>query len=116
MADDVIDIVILDEFLELMEDSALVMLEMYRNTIPEIFAKTYQALDAGDAEVVHREIHGLKSNCRQIGAMGMGTDAAAIESKAGSGDLSTALSDIQAMEAKWQQVDVILAEKMAQLT
>ncbi len=116
MTHPLLDEKIFHDFLEMMDESALVVFEVYRSSVPGIFTKAYRAIKADDAESLCMEIHGLKSNYRQIGAMNLGDEAASIEILAKEGQTTSLLGRVRAMEAQTKELALFIDETIARLS
>lgn len=66
-----------------------------------------KAVDAGDAKAVHFEAHTLKGACREVGALGVASTAAALEDQARAGQLQGAEQRLQQIQ---QGFKVLLPE------
>jgi two-component system, sensor histidine kinase and response regulator len=83
-----------------------------RDTDP-LLARLGEAVEAGDAEAAGRIAHGLKGSCIQLGGRRLAHACDRLQWKATSGHIHEALSDLQAVQADYDDLCRTLAHHLA---
>ena len=79
------------------------MIDLFLTQTPGRMENLREGLQSGDAEVVERAAHSLKSTAANLGAGELAEIAARIEKMAGTRDLDAVRRDVPAIEAEFQR-------------
>ncbi|MCU0571876.1 MAG: Hpt domain-containing protein [Syntrophobacteraceae bacterium] len=85
------------------------IIELFMEKSPELILRITAALEAGDAEVVFRAAHSLKSSSATVGAMELSETCRQLETVGRQGSLHGARELSERMQAEFRQVCIALA-------
>jgi histidine phosphotransfer protein HptB len=85
-------------------DALAEIIDAFVEEAPERLAELREGIAAGDATLVGRAAHTLKSNARTFGATTLAALCEEIETAARSGDLGPASAGVDEVDAAWQAV------------
>ena len=108
-----IDRAVLDELLDSLggdREFLAELLDTFYDDTPQQLETIRQGLSSGDAEVVRRAAHSIKSNSATFGAMHLHGLCKALEDKGKVGDLEGAAELTAAIEEEYQRVKSELQE------
>ena len=109
MSEPIIDRATLDE-LAASTDAAFVrqLAETYLDDSPHLLADMRQALQTGNAALLARSAHSLKSNSASLGALGLSALAKELELAAKAGQLADAAQQVERLAGAYEQVAAAL--------
>jgi CheY-like chemotaxis protein/HPt (histidine-containing phosphotransfer) domain-containing protein len=85
---------------------------MYLDSTPPLLKQLASGAEAGDADVLRRASHSLKSSSASIGAMAVSARCARLEAMARAGEVPDAASAVQAILDEYRRVEVALTEQL----
>ncbi len=85
------------------------MVDLFLNHAPDRLENLREGLQNGDAEVVERAAHSLKSTAANLGAIELGQVAAKIEEIASAGHLAPVAELLPRVEAEFERAKDILS-------
>ena|SRR3990172_5801353 len=103
----------LDELLDNIGPEGVVdLIQTYLDDTPEQLRQLRSAVEAGDAIVVHRTAHSLKSSSAIFGADGMAALCLELEQAAAAGSLDGAASGAGKIAAEFERARLVLEEEL----
>jgi HPt (histidine-containing phosphotransfer) domain-containing protein len=108
----VLDAAALAELLKIVggrREDLLELIDSFLEDAPKLLGDMQRALAAGDAGLLQRAAHTLKSISADVGAQGLSRLCQALEAQAKAGEVTGAAERLALAEAEYAQVQVALA-------
>jgi len=94
-------------------DFLVEMIDVFLSDTPQLIEDLHQSLAGGNAEVLRRAAHSLKSNSATLGAMTLAALCATLEEEARAGTLDGAPERVRRIEPEYERVRAALADVRA---
>jgi HPt (histidine-containing phosphotransfer) domain-containing protein len=109
---DVIDFDVLDEIRELMEENYSDLVRRFLIDTADLLEQLAQSLEQGNAALVHRAAHTLKSSAAALGAVGLSHCARQLEIQGRVGALQTAETTLRTACREFALVKQVLEDTL----